>query len=220
MPSPRLSLRATAIFADPCTGARKRHRSGANSPRGIDHGQSDGARVPPRCSKHRGRWVAPDESARFGKATPIRAVAHGAGKFRYVSRRHTWRASQEPREKGTGAKPGARVTLLIALYPHKTVAQNMAFPLRMAGDRPEEIERKVAAAAQMLDLTAYLGRKPGQLSGGQRQRVAIGRTTGRWFRSFQEPSSCEFGQCSRLHRRIGWDHRCMQQGACLLSCCC
>ncbi len=64
---------------------------------------------------------------------------------------------------------------MIALYPHKTVAQNMAFPLRMAGDRPEEIERKVAAAAQMLDLTAYLGRKPGQLSGGQRQRVAIGR---------------------------------------------
>lgn len=62
-----------------------------------------------------------------------------------------------------------------ALYPHKTVAQNMAFPLRMAGDRPEEIERKVTAAAQMLDLTAYLDRKPGQLSGGQRQRVAIGR---------------------------------------------
>ena len=82
-----------------------------------------------------------------------------------------------------------------------------------------DIER----AFELLDivgLSAFAHQRADALSGGQRQRVAIGRTTGRWFRSFQEPSSCEFGQCSRLHRLIGWDHRCMQQGACLLSCCC
>jgi hypothetical protein len=50
------------------------HKSGADSPRGIDHGQSDGARVPPRWSDHRGPLVAPDESARFRKATPTCGV--------------------------------------------------------------------------------------------------------------------------------------------------
>jgi hypothetical protein len=51
------------------------HRSGADSPLGINHGQSDGARVPPRWSSHRGRLVAPDESARSREATPSWAVA-------------------------------------------------------------------------------------------------------------------------------------------------
>ena len=62
-----------------------------------------------------------------------------------------------------------------ALYPHMTVRKNIAFPLRMAGISPEEQDRKVTAAAKVLNLDAYLDRKPGQLSGGQRQRVAIGR---------------------------------------------
>ena len=97
-------MRATATFADPCTGARKStDGSGANSPRGIDHGQSGEAHVPPRWSGHRGRLVAPDESARFWKATPFRAVARVS---RYVplrfTSRDTRRASHDPHEKGTG----------------------------------------------------------------------------------------------------------------------
>ena len=62
-----------------------------------------------------------------------------------------------------------------ALYPHMSVGKNIAFPLKMAGLDRAEIARKVKAAADVLNLTAYLDRKPGQLSGGQRQRVAIGR---------------------------------------------
>ena len=56
-----------------------------------------------------------------------------------------------------------------------TVAKNIAFPLKMAKESPAEIEKKVANAARILNLTDYLERRPGQLSGGQRQRVAIGR---------------------------------------------
>ena len=62
-----------------------------------------------------------------------------------------------------------------ALYPHMSVRKNIAFPLKMAGMAQEEIDRKVADAAAVLNLTDYLERKPRQLSGGQRQRVAIGR---------------------------------------------
>ncbi len=62
-----------------------------------------------------------------------------------------------------------------ALYPHMTVAKNIAFPLKMAGESQETIDKKVADAARVLNLTNYLERRPGQLSGGQRQRVAIGR---------------------------------------------
>ncbi|MGB3834170.1 MAG: ABC transporter ATP-binding protein [Mesorhizobium sp.] len=62
-----------------------------------------------------------------------------------------------------------------ALYPHMTVARNIAFPLKMAGESKEVIDRKVADAARVLNLSNYLERRPGQLSGGQRQRVAIGR---------------------------------------------
>ena len=62
-----------------------------------------------------------------------------------------------------------------ALYPHMTVAKNMAFSLRLAKVPKEEQERKVRAAAEILDLTALLDRYPRQLSGGQRQRVAMGR---------------------------------------------
>jgi len=62
-----------------------------------------------------------------------------------------------------------------ALYPHMSVRKNIAFPLRMAGLEKAEQDRKVEAAASVLNLTDYLDRRPGQLSGGQRQRVAIGR---------------------------------------------
>jgi multiple sugar transport system ATP-binding protein len=62
-----------------------------------------------------------------------------------------------------------------ALYPHLTVRDNMAFPLKLARVPKDEIRRRVDAAAKTLDLEPYLNRKPRALSGGQRQRVAMGR---------------------------------------------
>lgn len=62
-----------------------------------------------------------------------------------------------------------------ALYPHMTVYDNMAFSLQLRKESKEEIDRKVKQAAEILDITQYLNRKPKALSGGQRQRVAIGR---------------------------------------------
>ncbi|MGA0357593.1 MAG: ABC transporter ATP-binding protein, partial [Ilumatobacteraceae bacterium] len=62
-----------------------------------------------------------------------------------------------------------------ALYPHMTVFDNIGFALKLAKVPKEEIEERVRRAADILELTTYLDRKPGQLSGGQRQRVAMGR---------------------------------------------
>ena len=62
-----------------------------------------------------------------------------------------------------------------ALYPHMTVYENMAFPLKLRKRPKSEIDKAVREAAEILDITQYLDRKPKALSGGQRQRVAIGR---------------------------------------------
>ncbi len=62
-----------------------------------------------------------------------------------------------------------------ALYPHMTVYENMAFPLKLRKVPGDEIDKRVKEAAEILDITQYLDRKPKALSGGQRQRVAIGR---------------------------------------------
>tara|TARA_B110000003_G_C16587558_1_gene510478 strand:- start:521 stop:1288 length:768 start_codon:yes stop_codon:yes gene_type:complete len=79
--------------------------------------------------------------------------------------------------------PGARDLGMVfqsyALYPHMTIADNLSFGLRMAkGDAKlsgDEIKSRVQEAAEMLDLTEHLDKKPKELSGGQRQRVALGR---------------------------------------------
>ena len=62
-----------------------------------------------------------------------------------------------------------------ALYPHMTVYENMAFSLKLKKENKDVIDQKVREAAEILDITQYLDRKPKALSGGQRQRVAIGR---------------------------------------------
>lgn len=62
-----------------------------------------------------------------------------------------------------------------ALYPHMSVADNIGFALKLAKVPKDEIAERVKKAAEILELTSYLDRKPGQLSGGQRQRVAMGR---------------------------------------------
>ena len=76
-----------------------------------------------------------------------------------------------PSERGI-----AMVFQSYALYPHMTVRDNMAFALKIAGISKDEIDRKVRAAADKLQLTNFLDRLPKALSGGQRQRVAIGRS--------------------------------------------
>ncbi|MCE7000280.1 sn-glycerol-3-phosphate ABC transporter ATP-binding protein UgpC [Saccharothrix sp. S26] len=78
-----------------------------------------------------------------------------------------------------------------ALYPHMTVKENMAFPLRLAKVDDATVEKKVRDAAEILDLTQHLDRKPSNLSGGQRQRVAMGRAIVRNPKAFlmDEPLS-------------------------------
>ncbi|MEQ3553698.1 sn-glycerol-3-phosphate ABC transporter ATP-binding protein UgpC [Pseudonocardia nematodicida] len=73
------------------------------------------------------------------------------------------------------ARDIAMVFQSYALYPHMTVGENMAFALKLAKAPKAEVRERVAEAARLLDLTAYLDRKPKALSGGQRQRVAMGR---------------------------------------------
>jgi multiple sugar transport system ATP-binding protein len=75
-----------------------------------------------------------------------------------------------PKERGV-----AMVFQSYALYPHMTVYNNIAFGLKMAGESKAVIDEKVRNAAEILNLTDYLERRPSALSGGQRQRVAIGR---------------------------------------------
>jgi multiple sugar transport system ATP-binding protein len=78
-----------------------------------------------------------------------------------------------------------------ALYPHMTVRDNMGFPLRLAGMDKSAIKQKVDEAAELLELTQHLDRKPSNLSGGQRQRVAMGRAIVRSPKAFlmDEPLS-------------------------------
>jgi multiple sugar transport system ATP-binding protein len=78
-----------------------------------------------------------------------------------------------------------------ALYPHMSVAENIAFGLRLRKTPKEEIQRRVEWAAKMLDLAPYLARRPKELSGGQRQRVAMGRAIVREPQAFlmDEPLS-------------------------------
>ncbi|MBC3194498.1 ABC transporter ATP-binding protein [Pseudonocardia sp. C8] len=79
----------------------------------------------------------------------------------------------------TAATPSDRDVAMVfqsyALYPHLTVARNLAYPLRCKGMRRTEITARVTAVAERLELVPYLNRRPKELSGGQRQRVALGR---------------------------------------------
>ncbi len=98
---------------------------------------------------------------------------------------------QDATDIGPSKRGLAMVFQSYALYPHMSVRGNIAFALKMAGEKADVIERKVSKAAATLNLTDYLDRKPRQLSGGQRQRVAIGRAIVREPKAFlfDEPLS-------------------------------
>ena len=106
-----------------------------------------------------------------GKSTTLRMVAGlediSKGEL-YIDQRQV--NDVEPKDRDI-----AMVFQSYALYPHMTVRENMAFPLKLRKVPQEEIDRRVNQAAEILDITQYLDRKPKALSGGQRQRVAIGR---------------------------------------------
>ena len=106
-----------------------------------------------------------------GKSTALRMVAGleeiTAGELRINGKRCN---DLSPRDRDI-----AMVFQSYALYPHLTVAENIAFGLRVRGVDRQEVERKVRETGELLELTDYLDRKPAKLSGGQRQRVAMGR---------------------------------------------
>ena len=144
-----------------------------------------------------------------GKTTALRMIAGleeaSAGDIRIGGRSV---GHLEPQDRDV-----AMVFQNYALYPHKSVRENVGFPLRMRGMDRAEIDRRVGEVAAMLGIEALLERKPKELSGGQRQRVAMGRAIVRHPQAFlmDEPLSNLDAKLRiqmrvelvRLHRRLG-----------------
>jgi multiple sugar transport system ATP-binding protein len=144
-----------------------------------------------------------------GKSTLLNAIAGlldvSGGEVWIGGKNVTW---AEPKDRGL-----AMVFQSYALYPAMDVYGNLAFALRVAGMKKDEIEARVARAADLLSLTPLLRRRPSALSGGQRQRVAIGRALVRQVDVFlfDEPLSNLDAQLraelrveiKQLHMRLG-----------------
>ncbi|MEX0848182.1 MAG: sn-glycerol-3-phosphate ABC transporter ATP-binding protein UgpC [Ilumatobacteraceae bacterium] len=144
-----------------------------------------------------------------GKSTVLRMVAGleeiSGGELRIDGTRVN--------EMGPQQRDIAMVFQSYALYPNMTVADNIAFAMKLRKTPKDEIKAKVAEVAALLELTPVLDRKPGQLSGGQRQRVAMGRAIVREPKLFlmDEPLSNldaklrvqTRGEISKLQRRLG-----------------
>jgi multiple sugar transport system ATP-binding protein len=119
--------------------------------------------------------------------------------------------------RSDGLAPGQRNLAFVfqnyALYPHMTVAENMAFGLKNIGLPADQIKARVAEAARMLEMEKLLARRPAELSGGQRQRVAIGRAIVKEPKAFlfDEPlSNLDAAlrvrtrvELAELHQRLG-----------------
>ena len=106
-----------------------------------------------------------------GKSTALRMLAG----LEDVDEGGIWIGDRDVTYERPRDRDVAMVFQSYALYPYLSVAQNIAFPLKMARVKREERDRRVGQVAELLGLTELLERKPGQLSGGQRQRVAMGR---------------------------------------------
>ncbi len=107
-----------------------------------------------------------------GKSTTLRMVAG----LEDISAGHLFLDGKDITQTPAKDRDMAMVFQNYALYGHMTVYENMAFSLTMRKEDPNVIHKKVLAAAEILDLTSQLNKKPSQLSGGQRQRVAMGRS--------------------------------------------
>ncbi|WP_299444618.1 ABC transporter ATP-binding protein [uncultured Phycicoccus sp.] len=106
-----------------------------------------------------------------GKSTSLRMLAG----LEEVNAGKIWIGDRDVTDLSPKDRDVAMVFQNYALYPHMSVADNMGFALKIAGVDKSEIRKRVEEAANILDLTEYLERKPKALSGGQRQRVAMGR---------------------------------------------
>ncbi len=106
-----------------------------------------------------------------GKSTILRMVAG----LERITKGEVWIGDRKVNNLEPAERNIAMVFQNYALYPHMTVARNMGYGLKNRGMPKNQIDAKVREAAAMLNLTEFLGRKPGHLSGGQRQRVAMGR---------------------------------------------
>ena len=144
-----------------------------------------------------------------GKSTLLRMIAG----LEDITSGELLIGGQRMNEKAPRERNLAMVFQNYALYPHLSVYENIAFPLRLQKRPDDEIRRKVEDAAKTLELTEHLDRKPSQLSGGQRQRVAMGRAIVREAQAFlfDEPLSNLDAklrgqmrtEISRLQRRLG-----------------
>ena len=106
-----------------------------------------------------------------GKSTTLRRIAG----LEEITSGELWIGDKLMNDVEPKDRDIAMVFQNYALYPHMTVYDNMAFSLKLKKTPKDEIDRRVKEAAEILDITQYLDRKPKALSGGQRQRVAIGR---------------------------------------------
>ena len=106
-----------------------------------------------------------------GKSTTLRMIAG----LESISEGEIWMGDRAISALDPKDRDIAMVFQDYALYPHMNVAKNMSFSLRLQKRPAAEIDRKVRDVAEMLGLSPFLDRKPGELSGGQRQRVAMGR---------------------------------------------
>ncbi|QQA41714.1 ABC transporter ATP-binding protein [Pelagovum pacificum] len=144
-----------------------------------------------------------------GKSTLLRLIAG----LEDVSSGDVWIGGEDVTDNDPSKRGIAMVFQSYALYPHMTVRENLGFGLSLERLPKAQIAERVEAAAQVLDISPLLDRRPAQLSGGQRQRVAIGRAIVRKPRAFlfDEPLSnldaeLRVGmrvEIARLHRELG-----------------
>jgi multiple sugar transport system ATP-binding protein len=156
-------------------GIGKRYADGSVAVRGLDLSIADGEFM---------ILVGPSGC---GKSTTLRMIAG----LEEITDGELLIGGEVVNERAPKERDIAMVFQNYALYPHMTVAENMGFALKLAKAPKAEVKDKVARAAEILDLTEHLKRKPGQLSGGQRQRVAMGRAIVREPKAFlmDEPLS-------------------------------
>jgi multiple sugar transport system ATP-binding protein len=134
-----------------------------------------------------------------GKSTLLRIIAG----LETADSGEVWLEGQRIDALPPGARGVAMVFQHYALYPHMSVCENMAFGLRNARVPSDEIERRIADAARVLEIEPLLERKPAEMSGGQRQRVALGRALVKIPRLFllDEPLS-NLDAALRLRTRV------------------